>query len=319
MDRRLKIAITAAVIVILVAAFFIYDTSQKQSAPSNGTITVRDSLGRNVTFNHTLTRIVSIDPSATATLYALGAYHDLVGGNQFDCYPPNETIPDVGNSYGINQEEIVNLSPQVVLLYGATMPSYGTQLLNLGIPVLVDNPNSIAQIEEETTMLGTLTGTLKNASLINQWMNESLLAINQSVSSLSSQPEYTAFYYLYAGGWTAGNGTFIGQIMQYAHLKNIANASGYYEMSSGLIAEDNPQVILLDQYVNYSAVTTPPYNETSAFLNDRVVSVVNDSFIDDPDFRIIYGIAWILDSVYPTFVSLPAFPIHLEYPPTYGL
>jgi iron complex transport system substrate-binding protein len=318
-DRRLKIALSVAVIVVLVAAFFVYDAAQKGPVTSSGTITVRDSLGRNVTFNHTLTRIVSIDPSATAALYALGAYHDLVGGNQFDCYPPNESLPDVGNSYGINQEEIVNLSPQVVLLYGATMPSYGTQLLNLGIPVLVDNPTNIAQIEEETTMLGILTGTVNNASKINQWMNQSLLAINQSVSSLSSQPEYTAFYYLYAGGWTAGNNTFIGQILHYAHLKNIANASGYYEMSSGLIAEDNPQVILLDQNVNYSAVNMPPYNETSAFMNGRIVSVVNDTFIDDPDFRIIYGIAWILDSVYPTFVSLPAFPINLEYPPTYGL
>lgn len=319
MDRKLKIALTVAVIIVLVASFFVYDTTQKTAAPASGPITVHDSLGRAVTFNHTVTRIVSIDPSATATLYALGAYHDLVGGNQFDCYPPNESLPDVGDSYGVNLEDIVNLSPQVVLLYGATMPSYGTQILNLGIPVLVDNPNSIIQIEQETTMLGMITGTVKNASLINNWMNQSLNAINQSVASLSSQPEYSAFYYLYAGGWTAGNDTFIGQIMQYAHLKNIATAQGYYEMSSGLIAEDNPQVILLDQYVNFSAVTTAPYNETSAFLNDKVVSVVNDSFIDYPDFRVIYGIAWVLDSVYPTFVSLPAFPIHLEYPPTYGL
>ena len=47
MDRRLKIAVTIAVIVVLVASFFVYDTTLKGSAPSNGTITVRDSLGRN--------------------------------------------------------------------------------------------------------------------------------------------------------------------------------------------------------------------------------------------------------------------------------
>ena len=95
MNRGLKIAVTVAVIVVLVAAFFVYDTTLKGSAPPNGTITVRDSLGRNVTFNHTLTRIVSIDPSATATLYALGGYHDLVGGSilEIGCGPGFFTLP----------------------------------------------------------------------------------------------------------------------------------------------------------------------------------------------------------------------------------
>ncbi len=319
MERKLKIALTAAVVIILVAGFFVYEGVQKAPSPVNGKISVRDSLGRNVTFNGTVTRIVSIDPSATATLYALGAYKDLVGGNEFDCYPPNESLPNLGSSYGIDVEAIVNLSPQVVLLYSATMPSYGQQLINLGIPVLVDNPNSLSQIENETTMFGILTGTEHNASLINQWMNESLASISESISSASLPQEYTAFYYLYSGGWTAGNDTFINQILQYAHLKNIANASGYYEMSSGLIAVDNPQVIILDQNVNYSSVDTPPYNETSAFHNSRIISVVNDSFIDDPDFRVIYGITWIIDNVYPAFVSLPAFPINLKYSPTTGL
>ena len=315
------ILVTVIVAIVLVGSFLAYtEVSKKTVSPSStGKITVKDSLGRTVTFNHTLTRIISIDPSATATLYALGAYKDLVGGNEFDCYPPNESLPNVGNACGIDLEEILNLNPQVVLLYGSTMPSYGYELLNYSIPVLVDNPENIQEIENETTMFGILTGTELNASLINNWINVSLNTISNDMSNVNSTSEFSAFYYLSEGDWTAGNGTFISQIMQYAHLKNIANATGYYQMSPELIAADNPQVIILDQYVPFGAVNSPPFNETSAYYNNRVVSVVNDSFFEEPDFRIVYGAAWLANQVYPNFISLPQFPIKLEYSPTMGL
>ena len=102
------ILVTVIVAIVLVGSFLAYtEVSKKTVSPSStGKITVKDSLGRTVTFNHTLTRIISIDPSATATLYALGAYKDLVGGNEFDCYPPNESLPNVGNACGIDLEEI---------------------------------------------------------------------------------------------------------------------------------------------------------------------------------------------------------------------
>ncbi len=323
MKDSVKIIVSVILAVLLIGSiltYSLYIRTPKQA--SSGNITVTDSLGRNVSFNSTVTRIVSIDPSATATLYALGAYHDLVGGNAFNCYPPNEKLPNVGDAFSLNLEEIVNLSPQVVLLYSANMPEFAYSLLNLSIPVLVDNPTSISGIENETTMLGILTGNQANASLINSWMNASISDIAQQVSSIDNASQVSGFYYLYEGDCTVGKGTFMNQIMNYAKIKNIAacsNITGYKEMSPSLIAQYNPQVIILDQYVPFSAVTVPPFNETSAYLNNRVVSVVNDSFFQEPDFRVIYGISWLIDQVYPVFVSLPAFPISLDYPPTLGL
>lgn len=317
MDLKDKITAVVFAIILLSIGLFAYEVTGHHTS----TITATDSFGHTVTFNHTVTRIISVDPSATATLYALGAYKDLVGGNAYDAYPPNSTLPNVGDSFGINMEEVLNLSPELVLLYGSTVPGYTSTLNSTHIPYLVDNPESILQIEQLTTMLGLLTGTESNASLINQWMNQSLSAINSTSAKITESP-YTAFYFLSDGGWTAGHGTYIDSIMRYAHLKNIANGSDYYQMPNELIAQDNPQVILLDQYVNYSSVNQTPYDKTSAFYDNKIFTIFNDNFFQEPDFRIIYAITWLLDTIYPqvsAYLSLQAFPVTLLYPPTTGM
>ncbi|WP_162509393.1 ABC transporter substrate-binding protein [Thermogymnomonas acidicola] len=210
----------AVVIVVVVVAFSVVGYHYRAPPqPQRGEIVIHDALGgTKFVFQQPLTRIVSLDPSATVTLYALGAYKDLVGGNPpFDYYPPNETLPNVGNSFSVNYEELVNLSPQAVLGYGTTMPSYGYTINNtLDIPFILDNPESFSQIENFTLMLGELTGTESNASKIVDWMNESIDAIDSALSQIHQR--YTVFYYLYAppGDWTAGNGTFLNQIFQYS-------------------------------------------------------------------------------------------------------
>ncbi len=323
-----KIRAFTAILIALVlvggtAAYILAQRGSFATPADNGSghnITVTDSLGRTFTFNGTLTRIVSDDPAATATLYSLGALKDVVGGNVFDSYPPNDTLPNVANSYGINYEELLNLSAQALLFYGSTLSKQALYVNNtLGIPVLLDNPSNFTQIESFTTMLGILTGTQKNASMINTWMNSSLDTIKNATSGITTYAP--VFYYLsnYGGYWTAGNGTFINQIFQYAHLRNIATGNGYYPISGEIIVNDSPQMIFLDQYVNYSAVTVEPFSSTPAYMNNRIVSVFNDNFFDQPDFRIIYALYWTVTSVYPSmFIHLPAFPITLNYPPTTG-
>lgn len=296
------------------------NTAAINSARAAGPIKVTDSLNRTFSFSGPVTRIVSIDPAATATLYALGAYRDIVGGNSLDSYPPNSTIPSVGNSYGINYEEVVSLNASVVLFYGANMTK-DTSYINdtLHIPVLVDNPSSFRQIESFTHMLGVLTGTVKNASLINGWMNKSLNAIRQGTSKITQND--SVFYYLsnYGGYWTAGKNTFFDSIFNLTHLTNIATGNGYYTMSGEDITVAAPQIILLDQYVNYSAVTQEPFSSTPAYQNNRIYSVFNDNFFDQPDFRVVYAAYWVATVVYPSsLITMPAFPLTLQYPPITG-
>lgn len=322
--RSGAIVLIVAILVVSGVGFYYVQSSGHGQESSTGPIKVTDSLNRTFYFQSPVTRIVSIDPAATATLYALGAYKDLVGGNEFDSYPPSESIPNVGDSYSINYQMLVNLTPQVVLVYGSTFSSVDQKINNtLNIPVIVDNPNSISQIMSFTSMLGNLTGTEHNATLINNWVRQSVTILRDSVPSVNQSSEESVFYYLsnYGGIWTMGQNTFINQMFQIAKLRNIVSFSGSGTINAEVIVNQSPDILLLDQYVPVSAANVAPFNETAAYYSSpqRIYTIFNDSFFDEPDFRIVYSIYWLISTMYPSSMpSLPQFPIKLAYPPTTG-
>lgn len=311
------IAIIVVVIVIAGAISFVgYNYYDKPRAKGQE-ITINSSQSNISAVK--ATRIVSLDPAATATLYALGAYKDMVGSCTYATYPTND-LPNVSAFENMNVEEIYNLSANTVISFSNYQQSQINQLTEEGINYvfLSSGANStFKDIERQNTLLGEITGTQKNATKLNEWMNESLQDFkNLNVTSKS---------FLYAmcvctGGKTetAGNSTFDNSIFSYAHLNNIANQTGYYQISRETIVNSNPQVILLGQYFNVSDLKQEPYVSTSAYKNKTIynitTSTLNDIF-DQPNFRDIFAIEWLIDQVYGMKVSIPAFPMDLAQNP----
>ena len=314
----MKIISVVVIVALLIAGVFTVNYIGVKTHTVTGPITITDGQNRTYTFQKPLTRIVSLDPAATATFYALGAYKSLVGKDYYSQYPPNSTLPVVGDYPTMNIEQILNLSPQAVIAFSDYPQSEISQLLSSSIAYIYLDPNSIAQIETQNTIIGEITGTASNASIINAWMNDSISASLTATSGINGSAELSVFYYLsnYGGYWTAGSGTFINNLFQIAHLRNIANESGYYTMPAEVIANDSPQSILLDQYVPISAVNQTPLNQTPAVLNGRVYTIFSDNFFNEPAFRVIYAIQWLINTMYPgNPLVLPKFPFHLAYSP----
>lgn len=266
-----------------------------------------------------LTRIVSLDPGATATIYGLGAYKDLVGGNSHDLYPPNETLPNVTDFPAMDVEQIVNLSPQAVISFTNYSAGQISELLNASIDYIFLNAgsgSSIQLIEKQNTFLGELTGTEKNATLMNQWMNVSLNDLKENATQMANGNPLRGFYYLSQDTlWTTGNNTFESQYFQYSDIINIANnfSSGFYEISPGEIANGSPQIIFVNDYVNLSRLNSQPFANTPAVEHKRYYVTPPNAF-DEPDFRDVYMIQWMVDNAYGN-VTIPSFPIHLQYSP----
>ncbi|MGP6207226.1 ABC transporter substrate-binding protein [Cuniculiplasma sp. SKW3] len=312
-DTNRKILALSVVVVVIVAGLIVYDAYQTH--PRKGIVI---GVNTNNIQGVKLTKIVSLDPAATTTLYALGAYKYLVGGNSYDSYPPNENLPNVSDYPAMSIQQIVNLSPDAVISFTNYSQSQINQLLSLGIDYVFlssGTNTSFNLIEQQTTLLGELTGTQSNASIINRWINQSLNVFH----NISVPQVYSMFYALYPGShgtWTAGNETFMNQIFEYAHMKNIAaNQTGYYEISNEIIVSGNPQVLILDQYFNTSLVNETPYIQTSAYKTHRIYSIFNDNVFQEPTFRCVYGVSWLLYEVYGIKANLPAFPISLQYNP----
>ncbi|SMD31026.1 ABC transporter substrate-binding protein [Picrophilus oshimae] len=316
MNKKVIASLIIVVIIIISGISYVYIHS---NTATSGKITVKAYNG-NFSFNHTVTRIVSLDPAATATLYALGAYNYIVGGNIYDCYPPHENITVAGNLESANIEEIINLSAQVVIGTDLIPQSTINKLNSVGITFLEYNPSNISGIECMTSSLGSLTGKTVNATLINQWINESINDIN---SVMKNYKYLSVFYYLYPGYWTAGNNTFINDAFNMVHLKNIANNNGYYTISRELIESSNPDVIILNDYIPYSVVNETPFSQTNAVRDHMVFTLTGNisNLFNEPDFRFVYAVYWLMITVHPSLrnFSLPSFPLKLKYGPGYGL
>lgn len=257
-----------------------------------------------------LSRIVTLIPSVTATLYALHAYKYVVGVDQYSVYPtPTKNVSVLNIEIGsLPVESITNLTPDAII---TTTGGFTTQQINqvvnvLHIPYLVLDPGSIPQIESQNNILGYFTGTSGNAGVINGWMNSNLNNLSKDLSNITSASEKSVFYDLGAGSgglYTAGTGTFVNDELKVSHLNNIVNMSGYPVVSSSFVINSTPDYVLLDQYVNQSSLnqSLPGLNATK---NGDVVAVANDSFFTEPNFRIIYSVYWLAEQFYPNNVNL---------------
>lgn len=315
MNRTNKTIIAVVVVVVLLAGGIGYVHYASNLKGKGVILTVQSGYNSTVP----MTRIVSLDPGATATIYGLGAYKDLVGGNSYDLYPPNETLPNVTDYPAMDVEQIVNLSPQAVISFTNYSAGQVSELLNASIDYIflsAGSGSSIQLIEKQNTFLGELTGTEKNATLMNNWMNTSLNDLKNNATKMANGKPLKGFYYLSQDKlWTTGNNTFENQYFQYSDIINIAGniSSGFYQISPGEIENGSPQVLFVNDYVNLSRLNSQPFADTPAVKDGRVYVTPPNAF-DEPDFRDIYMMQWMVDKAYGN-VTIPEFPIHLKYSP----
>ncbi|MBF8284274.1 MAG: putative ABC transporter substrate binding protein precursor, partial [Anaerolineales bacterium] len=129
--------------------------------PTLEPMTLTDSLGREVTLAAPAQRIISLAPSNTEIVFALGAGDKLVGRDDFSDYPPEALkVQSIGSLYpNVNAEVIVALKPDLVLAAGITNPDDVTALAKLGLTVYTThNATGLADIYSDILAVGRLTG-----------------------------------------------------------------------------------------------------------------------------------------------------------------
>jgi iron complex transport system substrate-binding protein len=208
-------------------------------AASNGRVTVKSEP----------TRIVSLDPTATEDLYAIGAGTQVVAVDQNSDYPPGVPVTSL-SGLTPNIEAIAKYNPSLVV---ASQNSGGlvSGLDKLGVPVLIEPAvatigGAYAQIEQ----IGQATGHANQASEVVRNMKEE---INDAVKQIGTQDQGKTYYWELSNDpyYSATSATFIGHILDLFGLKNIADAAGkpadggYPELSQEYIVTARPQLIFL--------------------------------------------------------------------------
>ena len=172
---------------------------------------VTDQAGREVAFEAPAQRIVSCYYISTATLVALGLEDNLVGiemkadtrGLYQLAAPEIVSLPAVGSGKGVNIEEIAALEPDVVILPKKLMDD-AAALEELGINVIIVNPESQEQFEECVMLLAAVTGTAETAEALLARYAAITDSITAATAGLEKPGVYMAsgsdFYTTYPGG-----------------------------------------------------------------------------------------------------------------------
>ena len=209
-------------------------------------LTVEASNGQ-VTIAQSPTRIVSLAPTATEMLFAIGAGGQVVAVDDFSNYPEDAPISDL-SGFEPNIEAIAAYEPDLVVV-SDDINDVVASLTAIDIPV-VHNPaattldDTYAQID----LLGQATGHPEDSSALVASMQEE---IDRLVGAVPETPEaYTYYHELDGSFFTVTSATFIGQLYGMAGLDNIADEAegadtGYPQLSAEYIIEADPDLVFL--------------------------------------------------------------------------
>ncbi|MGA9116126.1 MAG: cobalamin-binding protein [Bacteroidota bacterium] len=227
-------------------------------------------------------RIVSLAPSITETLFAIGAGPQVAGVTDY-CNEPVEALsrPRVGGLINPNLETVVGLRPDLILLsMEGNLREDFDALERTGIPVFVTNPRSLAGIQKSIRDLGRLTGRDSAAGALSSRIEARRRAVE---ASLRMRARPSAVLIVSARPlMVAGSGTFLAELLDLAGSRNIAAASGlsYPVFSREALLAANPEVVLFLSDAAPSARDLaslyPEWSSLGAFRAGRVLRVEAD-------------------------------------------
>jgi iron complex transport system substrate-binding protein len=195
------------------------------SFSSVDSVVVTDADGHRVALPGPALRIVSLVPSATLTLGALGARGSLVARTDFDTASWAAALPSVGGGLHPSIEAIVATRPDLVIRFGGSQDTRTpARLHDFGIPQLAIRPDRIGDIFHIVTLLGAVTGRGAAADSLVRSLRSQLDDVRRSVAGL---PRVRTVYIL--GGsppWVAGPGTYIDELITLAGGVNVFSDLG---------------------------------------------------------------------------------------------
>jgi iron complex transport system substrate-binding protein len=258
----------------------IASTTLVESGPFPVTV---DAANGSVTIASPPTAIVSLSPTGTEMLFAVGAGDQVVAVDEFSYYPEEAPVTDL-SGFTPNIEAIAEYAPDLVVvsddLDGVVGALEGLGITVLHLPAALSMDDVYAQIET----VGAATGHgAEAADLVTAMQSE----INALVASMPGLAEPISFFHeVDATLYSASSSSFIGQVYAMLGLTNIADAAdtadsfGYPQLSAEYVIEADPDIIFLaDSTYGESAETVaarPGWADLQAVLKGNIVEVDAD-------------------------------------------
>lgn len=272
-------------------------------------ITLTDGLGREVKLEGPAQRIVSLAPSITEFLFAVGAGSQTVGRDDASNFPEAAlNVTSIGTTYGdLNTEAIVALKPDLVIAAQANTPEQVKSLEDLGITVYyLKDPVTFAELYEQVEFFGQLTGHEEEASALAESLAARVDAVTAAVANVTEKPK--VFYEIdgtdASKPWTTGPGTFIDTMINMAGGVNVGGvlSAPYAQISAEEIVSQNPDIIVLGDaafgVTSESVAARAGWGEITA-VKDGSIFPFDDSLASRPGPRLVDGLEQLAKLLHP--------------------
>ena len=280
MSGRFALAAALAVVALALAAPSLAATKPAVAAPYPVTVTVDNG---KVTIRKRPARIVSLSPTATETLFAIGAGRQVVAVDDQSDYPKQAPHTSL-SGFTPNVEAIAALKPDLVVIAFDPKGLSGA-LTRLGIPVVFQNaaptlPAAYTQIRQ----LGKVTGHAQEANALAGRMARQIRSIVQRVRAKAIKA--SVYHELDQTLFSVTSNTFVGRVYAMLGLTNIADAataggSDYPQLSAEYVVSANPDLIVLADTVccaqtAQTVAARPGWSRIAAVRTGSIVRL-NDS------------------------------------------
>ncbi|MGI9607675.1 MAG: ABC transporter substrate-binding protein [Acidimicrobiales bacterium] len=226
-------------------------------------------------------RIVSINPTATEMLFAIGAGDQVVAVDAFSYYPPEAPVTDL-SGWDPNVEAIAGFEPDVVI---SDAPVEGLEALGIE-NVVISAATSLDDIYSQIGELGEMTGTADGAlTLVDEMQGD----IADVLASLPQRDEALTYYHeLDNTLYSVTSGTFVGYVYSLLGLENVADpadadgaAFGYPQLNEEFLVAADPDIIFLADTLcceqNAETVAARAgWDQLSAVQNGNIVELNDD-------------------------------------------
>ena len=312
---RFRFAVCFAIAVLLSAAAHLCAQSASPAATSAATLyrEVVDEAGRSVRVPQPVRRIVSLAPSLTETIYALGLQDRLVGDTDYCDYPPDaQKKTKVGGAINPSLEQIAALHPDLVLMTKSLNRLETVHSLdNLGISSYATDPHTVAEIVSSSRKLAEVLGFPEAGERIASDMQRRLAGLHERIGALP--PKRVLFAVWTEPLISIGKDTFIADAMRRAGAVSIVDSSlNWPQVSLEEVARLQPDFLVFAASHSgtfapqlESLAGLPAWQILDAIRNHRF-AVISDA-VNRPAPRIVSAIEDLARQLHPeAFADKPA-------------
>lgn len=269
-------------------------------------LTETDALGNDVKFTEAPKSIITLVPSNTEILFALGLEKEITAVSDNDDYPKAATKKEKIGGMKFDAEKIISLNPDVVFahetLLGTSEAGF-QQLRDAGLKVfVVKNAGNFAETYKTIEQIGHITGNADEAKKITDDMKAKVKEVQAKVKDVKQKSAFVETSDE-PNIYTAGKDTFMQEMFDLANIKNVtADQTGWFQIDPEEIVKRNPDTII----VKYNHVKNivekvkkrQGFDSITAVKNDAVVQV-DANLTSRTGPRLAEGLEVIAKAVYP--------------------